>query len=135
MGTVVLDSSVVLGLLDPRDVHHPAAYAALRIREGNGDRFLVPTVVLAEVLVGAARAAPDAVEATYGQLVEAFGSTRHFDDDVALAAARLRSRHRTLRLPDAIVVATGVVDDVDEILTADRRWIGVDSRVVVLPEE
>jgi hypothetical protein len=32
------------------------------------------------------------------------------DERVAVSAARLRARHRSLRLPDAIVLATEVLD-------------------------
>ena len=53
------------------------------------------------------------------------------DADVAKAAARLRARHRSLRLPDALVIATGIVDDA-AVLTCDRRLAAVDDRVQVL---
>jgi len=132
VGAVVLDSSVVLGLLDPEDAHHPAAVAELRRRESAGDWFVIPSLVLAEVLVGVARAEPGALERRQRDLASAFDTARPLDEAVAVAAAQLRARHRSLRMPDAIVIATGIVDDVDAILTADRRWAGVDPRVVVL---
>jgi predicted nucleic acid-binding protein len=132
VGAVVLDSSVVLGILDPEDVHHPAAVAELRRRESAGDWFVIPSLVLAEVLVGVARAEPGALERRQRDLSSAFDTARPLDEAVAVAAARLRARHRSLRMPDAIVIATGIVDEVDAILTADRRWAGVDPRVVVL---
>jgi predicted nucleic acid-binding protein len=132
VGAVVLDSCIVLGLLDPEDAHHPAAVAELRRRESAGDAFVLPSLVLAEVLVGVARAEPGALERRQRDLVAAFGTARPLDEPVAVAAARLRARYPSLRMPDAIVIATGVVDEVDAILTADRRWAGVDPRVVVL---
>jgi predicted nucleic acid-binding protein len=132
VGAVVLDSSVVLGILDPEDVRHPAAVAELRRRESAGDWFVIPSLVLAEVLVGVARAEPGAFEQRQRDLSSAFDPARPLDEAVAVAAARLRARHRSLRMPDAIVIATGIVDEVDAILTADRRWAGVDPRVVVL---
>jgi predicted nucleic acid-binding protein len=132
VGAVVLDSSVVLGILDPEDVHHPAAVAELRRRESAGDWFVIPSLVLAEVLVGVARAEPGALERRQRDLSSALDTARPLDEAVAVAAARLRARHRSLRMPDAIVIATGIVDEVDAILTADRRWAGMDPRVVVL---
>lgn len=132
MGSVVLDSNVVLGLLDPGDAHHQRVVAELRRLDGVGARFVLPTLVLAEVLVRAARVAPETVETRHRDLVEAFGRTRTLDDAVAVRAARLRAEHSWLRMPDALVIATGVVEDADSILTTDRRWAGVDQRVQVL---
>lgn len=133
MGRVVLDTSVVLGLLDPDDAHSRAAVSELRRREAAGDTFVLPSLVLAELLVGVARADPGAVAERRRALVEAFGPTRPLDDEVAARAATIRAAHRALRLPDAIVIATGIVDDADAILTADKRWAGVDRRVALLP--
>lgn len=132
MGAVVLDSSIVLGLLDPDDAHHPAAVTELRRREIAGDWFVLPSLVLAEVLVGVARAEPGALEQRQRELASAFDTARPLDEPVAVAAARLRARHPGLRMPDAIVIGTGIVDEVDAILTADHRWAGIDPRVVVL---
>ena len=63
------------------------------------------------------------------QLHSTFGPLRPIDADVALVAARLRAKHRALRLPDALVLAVAHVDAADVILTADRKWSGYDQRV------
>jgi predicted nucleic acid-binding protein len=44
------------------------------------------------------------------------------DAEIATAAARLRARHRSLRLPDALVIATASVRRADRLVTTDRRW-------------
>ncbi|MBA3860602.1 MAG: PIN domain-containing protein, partial [Solirubrobacterales bacterium] len=49
MGSIVLDASVVIAVLDPRDAHHDAALRLLGDRAG--DRWAMSTVTLAEVLV------------------------------------------------------------------------------------
>jgi PIN domain nuclease of toxin-antitoxin system len=46
------------------------------------------------------------------QIVAAFGRPVALDESVAVSAARLRATHRSLRLADAIVLATAEV----------RRW-------------
>jgi PIN domain nuclease of toxin-antitoxin system len=53
-------------------------------------------------------------------------------EDIAVEAARLRGRHRSLRLPDALVIASGDVLDADSIVTGDRSWSSVSSRVRVV---
>jgi predicted nucleic acid-binding protein len=49
--------------------------------------------------------------------------------DVAKVAAALRAGHRSLRLPDALVIAVGRVTDASAILTADATWRVIDRRV------
>jgi len=41
---------------------------------------------------------------------------------IAERAAVLRAAHRGLRLPDALVIATGDALDAMTVLTADRTW-------------
>lgn len=131
MGAVVLDASVVIALLDPRDVHHESAARAVRELADRNTDFLVPTSCLAEVLVGFARndAELDRIESL---IRDAFGEPVPLDAAVAREAARLRARHRALRLPHAIVLATGSTHEADVILTADERWKRIDHRVRVL---
>lgn len=42
--------------------------------------------------------------------------------EIAIEAGRLRSRQRSLRLPDALVIATSAVSGADQLVTTDRRW-------------
>lgn len=132
MAAVVLDSSVVLALFDPDDAHHAEGVAAVRARRANGARFVVPALVLAEVLVGAARRGAAEREERRRQVVAAFGPVRVIDAEVAERAAMLRAEHAGLRMPDALVLAVGVVDDAAETLTCDGAWAGYDRRVVLI---
>lgn len=132
MGAVVLDTSVLLAALDPGDAHHHVAAERLRSHRDRGDSFVVSAIVLAEALVAEARRGEPAVEERRAAIRKAFGRTRPIDDEVAVGAARLRSVHRSLRLPDALVLAVGRVERATVILTADRRWAEVDQRVQVL---
>jgi predicted nucleic acid-binding protein len=129
VGAVVLDASVVLALLDPQDALHEAATHALRQHRAEGARFVLPASVLAEVLVGVARRGDEELEQRRSQIVAAFGPPVALDERVAVSAARLRARHRSLRLPDAIVLATAEVLDAQAVLTGDKRWDRIDSRV------
>lgn len=129
MGAIVLDSSVVIGLFEPRDAHHESASTAITDAHVAGDQFILPTSVLSEVMVGAYR---DGIAATKLRIISGlFGPAHPTDEQVALAAAELRSRHRSLRPPDALVIATGIVADA-AVLTCDKRLAGVDRRVQVV---
>lgn len=44
------------------------------------------------------------------------------DADIATRAAVLRARHHTLRLPDALIIATADTTGADRLLTTDRKW-------------
>jgi hypothetical protein len=46
----------------------------------------------------------------------------------------LRANHGSLRLPDALVIATGVVENADAILTGDQRRLGIHDRVRLVTE-
>jgi predicted nucleic acid-binding protein len=54
------------------------------------------------------------------------------DRRIARRAAALRAERPTLRLPDALVLATGDVLDADEVLTGDRRLSSASDRVRAL---
>jgi predicted nucleic acid-binding protein len=132
MGTVVLDASVVLALFDPRDSLHAAASAVSRRHRDEGDKFLLPASVLAEVLVGAARRGDAELVARRDMAVAAFGSPYPVSEEVAVSAARWRAQHQALRLPDAFVLATADVVRADVVLSGDQRWARLDTRVSLI---
>ncbi len=131
MGEVVLDSSVLLGFLDPDDAHHAAALRVVTAAVTAGDTIVLPASALAEVLVGAARQGPEVRAAAERRLLEAVDRLHPVDRDVAVHAAEIRARHQAVRLPDALILATGRAVD-GRVLTADKRWVAVDGRVEVV---
>lgn len=127
MALIVLDASVLIAHLDPADAMHRPAAAA--VREHCDDDLRLPTSAYSEYLVDAARAGEiDAAREAVGRLGVTLAP---IDGAIAEAAARLRARSSSLRLPDALVLACGDVLDADVVLTADRRWRGFD-RVRIL---
>ena len=48
--------------------------------------------------------------------------------DIAERAAVLRAAHRSLKLPDALVIATADALEATLLLTADRTWTRVNRR-------
>src|SRR5206468_1594081 len=132
VGTIVVDSSLVIAIFDTTDCHHEPTLARLRAHRADGHGFTIPASVHSEVLVGAFRASRQAAESRHADLRRLFGPARVVDEAVAAEAALLRSKHKSLRLPDALVIATGIVDEADVILTADKRWADVDRRIEVL---
>ena len=132
MGPVVVDASVILGVLDPADTHHAESVRSMRLARSRGGRLVLPASAFAEVLVGSSRLGREAIRQTEAFVDTIVDLVYPIDRDVARVAAALRARHRTLRLPDAMVLAVGRVTDSSAILTADSGWAGVDRRVKVV---
>jgi len=77
---------------------------------------------LAECLVAPARRGEDAVRTVLDFVDRVPIDIVPLDVAIATAAAGLRARHRALRLPDALVIATAAEANVDRLVTTDRRW-------------
>ena len=45
------------------------------------------------------------------------------DEEIATEAALLRARHPSLKLPDALVVATAEHSSAGHLITSDRKWL------------
>jgi predicted nucleic acid-binding protein len=125
---IILDASVLIALLDPSDMLHAAARAA--VTRHAGDDLQIPASAYSETLVGPARrghlaAAKSAIRSL---LVEVVPITPL----IAERAAELRAGHPGLRLPDALVVATGAELQADTVLTGDARWRQLGTTIAVL---
>jgi predicted nucleic acid-binding protein len=117
---VVLDSGVVVGFLDRQDALHDAADAAVR-ELVRGQRMLASVVTYAEVLTGA-RLGHHNQDDVAGFFAGLLSAVLPVDVAVADKAADLRSRFKSLRMPDALILATAETDpDVDLIVTGDKQ--------------
>jgi predicted nucleic acid-binding protein len=115
---LILDASVVIGLLDTADPHHSRAVDDVEAADLEGHQLVLPASAHSETLVAFARARrlDEARRA-----IAAMGITVvPLTDTIAERAAELRARHERLRLPDAIVLATAQRLEV-RLLSYDRR--------------
>lgn len=118
MGAVALDASVLIGLLGAGDAHHSRAITELRARAAREDRLLLVASAYAEVLVGPMRRGHEGI--VDGFVRDSRTEVVPVDAELARSAARLRARHRSLRLPDALVLACARRHEA-ELLTFDDR--------------
>jgi predicted nucleic acid-binding protein len=116
----LLDSSVIAGFLDRDDPLHPAADRRLRELAGH-ERLVVSVITYAEMLTGAGVGHHD-LGVVAGFFVSLIDEIIEVDPAIAERAADLRTEHRALRMPDALILATAVAAGVDLIITGDRRW-------------
>ena len=104
MEALILDASVLIGLLDTADTHHDRAIDDVEAADRDERQLLLPASAYSETLVAFARAGrlEDARRAITAMGITVVSLT----DTIAESAAELRARHTRLRLPDAIVLAT-----------------------------
>lgn len=118
MGSLILDASVLIGLLDRADGHHNRAVDDVEQADQAGRALIAPASAYGEALVAFARAgrtheARDAL-ASMGIAIAPLTAT------MAERAAEVRASHKNLRLPDAIVLACAE-ELQSELLTYDDR--------------
>ncbi len=104
MGTLILDASVLIGLLDAGDAHHMRAVSDVEAADLAGHALVAPASAYSGALVAFARAGrlSDARDAIAAMGIGVAPMTAA----IAERAAQLRAKHNGLRLPDAIVVAS-----------------------------
>lgn len=122
MAPVALDADVVIAFLDPSDDQHQHAIDVLRPRLTAGDRLILAASVYAEILVHPIkRNADDAID----EFVDVIGADIvAIDRDIARRAAQLRASHRSLRLLDALSLATALAAGA-QLLTLDHQLAGM----------
>ncbi len=122
MGLTHLDAGVIIAFLDGADAHHDAARSALSDALDDAERLSIAASALAECLVGPARRNTKAVELLRTAIDRLPVSVVHLDEEIATQAAVLRARHRSLKLPDALVIATAEHFSAERLITTDRQW-------------
>lgn len=135
---VVLDSDAVIGFLDKSDALHSAAEAKIKELLVQGEPLIVSVVTFAEVLTGAKLGNHDE-EAVRGFFDDLTTERVPVELEVAERAAELRGQRRSLRMPDALVLATADRHaEVHLVVCGDKRAMqleGLDCAVELLRED
>jgi len=117
---VVLDSDAVVAFLDRADALHDAADEAIRELLGK-DRLFASAVTYAEVLTGARLGRHDE-KRVRGFFADLISEILPVDAKVADKVADLRAGRKSLRMPDALILATADLHpEVDLVVTGDQR--------------
>jgi predicted nucleic acid-binding protein len=125
----VVDTSVLIAVLDPDDGHHQHARASLEAHAD--DDLRIPAHALAEALVHPARVGKE--RETRRLIASLEIAVDPIDETVAVATAKLRAKHGSaLRMPDALVLAYADVRKAKHVLTADARWTAWSRRVELI---
>jgi predicted nucleic acid-binding protein len=133
VGLTVLDAGVIVAALDASDIHHPACVEAVRRVQVDGEGLLLPASAFAECLVWPLRAGDAAAEQMEAFIDALPASVVAADRMICRIAARLRAAHgRSLRLPDALVIATAIETKATQVLTTDQGWPPVEVPIRVI---
>lgn len=122
MGLIHLDAGVVIGLLDAADPHHESATETRADVVRSGDRLAMAASAFAECLVGPARRGERAIETVDGLFARLPIDVVPLGADIVRMSARIRAKHTSLWLPDALVIASAAHAEADRLVTTDRRW-------------
>lgn len=118
---ILLDSTIIVGFLDADDALHEIAVT--RLREIVGSHQLAASVIsYAELMTGVSLGhhPHERVDRFFDALVK---DLLPVDRKVAARAATLRGKRLSLRMPDALILATADLhEDIDAIVCADDDW-------------
>lgn len=135
MGTVLLDSSAVVGFLQRDDaLHSPASTEVGRVVRA-GSPLAISAVTWMEILTGAALGHREQT-IVRGFVADFAIAILPVDAGIAERAARIRARSArspagaasrpTISPPDALILATADVEpDIDRVVGGDARWTRV----------
>ena len=125
MGRLVLDSSVVIALMERNNERHSMV---LEHFSNSENTFILSAITVSEVLVRPAQ---------NGNSLEASKNLKRFTDeivdvnfDIAVAAAEIRASH-SLKLPDAIISATATLARAT-LVTLDRKLAKAHAGAILL---
>lgn len=132
-GLVLLDTMVWIYLLGARPRFAELAATALNVVEQGEVAGVVSSVTLAELLTAPAQAGDKRAMQDYELYVTHFPNLTIVPCDVAVARLAAQVRGRTgLRLPDAIVLATGQYAAAGAVVSNDKRWRGKTGNMTLL---
>lgn len=134
MALILLDSTVIVGVLDADDALHGVSVA--RVRELlRSERLAASVISYAEVMTGTVLGhhSTTAVDGFFDRL---FRDLLAVDRAVAGRAAAIRGGRTSLPMPDALILATADLnEEIEMVLCADAAWpkvTGLSCRVELL---
>jgi predicted nucleic acid-binding protein len=130
MGIVLLDTSIIIALFDGKDLLHNKAVPVVREVQGSNE-MIFSIVSYAELLVGAYQHSQEAV-AKLDRFLNGLFRMAPMTPAIAHTGAELRASRSSLKLPDALIIATGIHHRADQIITGDEGWHEVDPTVRVI---
>jgi len=120
---VYLDSNVFIAAMENPGAHSDHAWWIIRAVEEGEIGAVTSEITIAEVLVKPIQLGNDSFVSAYEEMI---ASSAHFEvlpvrRDILVQAAQLRARRSSIRLPDAIHIATALTASCRCIVSDDQR--------------
>ena len=123
MGLILLDATVIAGFLDADDPLHEVTVT--RLKELLGTHQLVASVLSWGNVIDGVCLAHHPQEHIEG-FFDAFVKLLPLDSQMATSAARLARKHRSLSMPDALILGTADVEpEIETLLGTDPTWLKI----------
>lgn len=114
MARVVLDSSVLIALLSPNDLHHAAALKSTAAKH----EYLLCALTLTEALIAPYRVGNSEGDQMLKAIKKSVNHIIDIDSEIAAHAAQLRANSK-ISLPDALMSATATLTN-SQLWTSDK---------------
>ncbi len=126
---LAIDSNIFIAFLQEDDAFFKPATRILKSITDATHSAVYSTLAYAEVMYGAPpNGSLEAVKAFFNQLHGAAPIAA--DKEVCVLAAELRLNHQSLKLPDAIHLATALKAKTDIFVTADKQLYAIASKEI-----
>ena len=130
MATTLVDSGVLIALLDDTDIHHAASSSAIVSALRQGHSLAIAATTLAEILVRPYSVGDQAVSRCLNAIDRLPIAVIDLDRAISMKAAELRATIPGMRLPDATIVATAVVSSASALLTTDAKLARISTSLL-----
>lgn len=134
VGRLYLDTNVLIAMAEGPDAIAQQLYGLTELQRP-GDQFLFTSELsLAEVLVMPYRHNDEKLAGLYKNWMDSEGwlNVGPVDRSILMDAARIRGRHPSIKLPDAVHLSTAIMFECSHFLTGDER---LRRRIQRMPED
>ncbi|MGC2035023.1 MAG: PIN domain-containing protein [Thermoplasmata archaeon] len=134
--SALLDTNIFLSARNRNETGHAACRRLLDRVDDGALRAIVSTISIAEVRAGLG---PAEARAVWQAFVSHLLTSPNYrlepvDASIAEMGGELRQKSK-LTLPDALIIATGMIKRVDFVVTQDRQLARLQTALQVLPPE
>jgi predicted nucleic acid-binding protein len=122
LGLIILDSSVLIALLDSEDRHYKSCTSAFKVSKLESEnRFGISAVTIAESLIDSFVTSYDNALSIFARICEFVNTVVAFDTKIAFRSAQIRAL-AGVSLADAMIISTAENFDA-ELWTCDKKII------------
>jgi predicted nucleic acid-binding protein len=130
--SIFIDTTPLIYFIEGHSLYQPILTLLFNGCDNGQYTFITSTITLLEVLVGPIRAGREDIVTQYQKLLtEANGiEILEISNNISIKAAHLRAKYN-LKTPDALQLATAIVNEANYFLTNDLRLKNVASIEVI----